>query len=159
MELYKKLEKKYVETFYKCKKSKGIIRYFYRIKLHNLSLKTQIQIPYTCNIGKDFKLFHLGRVIINPRATIGNNVLVSPGVIIGQENRGKREGCPTIGNNVWIGSNVAIVGNIHIGDDVLIAPNAYVNTDVESHSVVFGNPCIIKHKDNAVEGYLNNNNN
>ena len=48
-----------------------------------------------------------------------------------------------------------IVGNIIIADDVLIAPNSYVNCDVPSHSVVFGNPCIIKHRENATEGYVN----
>ena len=63
---------------------------------------------------------------------------------------------PTIGNNVWIGVNTTIVGKVSIGDDVLIAPNAFVNCDIPSHSVVFGNPCINKHKDNATEGYINN---
>lgn len=42
-----------------------------------------------------------------------------------------------------------------IGDDVLIAPNSFVNVDVPSHSVVLGNPCIIKSKENATEGYIN----
>ena len=46
-------------------------------------------------------------------------------------------------------------GTITIGDDVLIAPNSFVNVDVPSHSVVFGNPCIIKHRDWATEGYVN----
>lgn len=54
-----------------------------------------------------------------------------------------------------MGVNVTIVGKITIGDDVLIAPNTYVNCDIPSHSVVFGNPCIIKHRDNATEGYIN----
>ena len=62
---------------------------------------------------------------------------------------------PVIGNNVWIGVNSTIVGKIRIGDDVLIAPNTYINCDISDHSVVFGNPCIIKHRDNATEGYLN----
>ena len=52
-----------------------------------------------------------------------------------------------IGNDVWIGVQATIVGKIVIGDDVLIAPNSYVNCDIPSHSVVFGNPCIIKHRD------------
>ena len=56
---------------------------------------------------------------------------------------------------VWIGINAAIVGNITIGDDVLIALNCYVNCDVPSHSIVFGNPYIIKHRENATEGYIN----
>ncbi len=66
-----------------------------------------------------------------------------------------RQGTPVIGNEVWIGINAAIVGKITIGDDVLIAPNRYVNCDVPSHSIVFGNPCIIKHRENATEGYIN----
>ena len=46
-------------------------------------------------------------------------------------------------------------GGVTVGEDVLIAPNTYVNCDIPSHSVVFGNPCIIKHRDNATEGYIN----
>ena len=68
---------------------------------------------------------------------------------------GGRRGAPVIGNEVRIGINAAIVGNITIGDDALIAPNSYVNCDVPSHSIVFGNPCIIKHRENATEGYIN----
>jgi len=66
-----------------------------------------------------------------------------------------RKGAPTIGNEVWIGVNATIVGKISIGNDVLIAPNTYVNCDIPSHSIVFGNPCIIKHNDRATEGYIN----
>ena len=68
---------------------------------------------------------------------------------------GGRQGTPVIGNEVWIGINATIVGKVTIGDDVLIAPNSYVNCDVPSHSIVFGNPCIIKHRENATEGYIN----
>lgn len=64
-------------------------------------------------------------------------------------------GTPVIGDKVWIGVNATIVGAIKIGNDVLIAPNAYVNCDVPDHSIVFGNPCIIKHRDNATEWYIN----
>ena len=68
---------------------------------------------------------------------------------------GGKQGVPTIGNYVWIGINAVIVGKVNIGNDVLIAPNSYVNCDVPDHSIVFGNPCIIKHRDNATEGYVN----
>ena len=86
---------------------------------------------------------------------IFKNVNLSKGVSIGQENRGKRQGAPTIGNQVYLGINSTIVGKITIGDDVLIAPNSYVNCDVPSHSIVIGNPCKIIHRDNATEGYVN----
>ena len=59
---------------------------------------------------------------------------------------------PTIGNEVWIGVNATIVGKVSIGDDVLIAHNIFINCDIPSHSVVFDDPCIIKHRDNATEG-------
>ncbi len=87
---------------------------------------------------------------------MGKNINISKGVTNGQENRGKRKGVPIIGNDVWIGANATIVGKITIGDDVLIAPNSYVNIDVPSHSIVLGNPCIIKQSEHATESYINN---
>ena len=55
---------------------------------------------------------------------------------------------------MWIGAGAVVVGKIFIGDDVLIAPNTFVNCDVPSHSIVYGNPCIIKHRDFATENYI-----
>lgn len=107
-------------------------------------------------LGGGLYLGHAYNITVNPRAVIGNNCNLHKGIVIGQQNRGRLKGTPTIGNNVWIGINAVVVGNITIGDDVLIAPNSFVNRDIPSHSVVFGNPCIIKHKENATEGYINN---
>lgn len=87
---------------------------------------------------------------------IGSNCNLHKGVTIGAENRGKRKGCPTIGNCVWIGVNATVVGNVTIGDDVLIAPGAYVNCDVPSHSIVLGNPCKVISRDYTTDGYINN---
>lgn len=155
--MFKKLQHRYIYIFRKCQNTKGIIQKYYRFRLHKLSLKTQIQIPYTCKIGDNFSIGHLGCVIINPGSVIGNHVCVNAGVTIGQENRGPRKGYPTIGDRVWIGANAVVVGKIKIGNDVLIAPNAFVNIDVPDHSVVIGNPAVIKHKDNATEAYLSEN--
>ncbi|GBF22957.1 serine O-acetyltransferase [Candidatus Gastranaerophilus sp. (ex Termes propinquus)] len=99
---------------------------------------------------------HRGAVIINPKTVIGDNINIATGVTIGQTNRGEKQGCPVIGNRVWIGTNAVIVGKITIGDDVLIAPNSYVNVDIPSHSVVVGNPAKIMPRENATEGYINN---
>lgn len=150
----KKLENEYIKCLRKCQDSKGILQYYYRFRLHQLSLKTQIQIPYTTKIGEHFSIGHLGTVIINPGSVLGDNVCVNAGVTIGQENRGVRQGCPTIANNVWIGPNAVVVGKVNIGNNVLIAPNAYVNFDVPDDSVVIGNPGVIHHNENATKGYL-----
>lgn len=114
------------------------------------------EIPLGVTIGSGLYIGHPYCITINPHAVIGENCNIHKGVTIGQENRGKRKGTPIIGNCVWIGVNATIVGNINIGDDVLIAPNTYVNRDIPSHSVVYGNPCIVKPKENATEGYINN---
>ena len=79
---------------------------------------------------------------------------IATGVTIGQENRGKRKGCPTIGDRVWIGTNAVLVGNINIGSDVLIAPLSYVNFDVPDHSIVLGNPARIISRENATASYI-----
>lgn len=107
-------------------------------------------------VGGGIYIGHAYNITINCRAKIGRNCNIHKGVVIGQVNRGPRKGYPTIGDRVWIGINSAIVGKVTIGDDVLIAPNSFVNVDIPSHSVVFGNPCVIKHRDWATEDYVNN---
>lgn len=133
-----------------------LVQLMCKIILRRYRLKYGLEISPTSKIGKGLYLGHAFNITINGHSVIGDNCNIHKGVVIGRVNRGARKGCPTIGNNVWVGINAAIVGNVTIGDDVLIAPNSYVNCDVPSHSVVFGNPCIIKHRDNATEGYINN---
>lgn len=113
-----------------------------------------LEIAPHCRIGKGLYLGHAYNITINPQAIIGDYCNIHKGVTIGQENRGDRKGFPTIGNKVWIGVNATIVGNIKIGDDVLIAPNSFVNKDIPSHSIVFGNPCIVKSHPFATEYYI-----
>ena len=131
------------------------LRFYYKVTFKILKLIRHIEITETTQIGEGLYIGHAYNITINPDAILGKNINIHRGVLIGQTNRGGRRGAPVIGNEVWIGINAAIVGNITIGDDVLIAPNSYVNCDVPSHSVVFGNPCIIKHRENATEGYVN----
>jgi len=129
---------------------------FYKLKLHFFGFKYFIQIPWNTKIGRGLFIGHTGRIIVNSRTVIGDNVNLATGITIGQTNRGEKKGTPTIGNCVWIGTNVVIVGNISIGNDVLIAPNSYVNVNIPDHSIVIGNPAVIIQKDNATEGYINN---
>ena len=152
---------KYQKKFlYYLRKSQSVknkfFRLYYKYRFSKIKAKHGLEIDSTTKIGKGFYIGHPYNITINPKTVIGENCNIHKGVTIGQENRGSRKGTPIIGNKVWIGINAVIVDNIEIGDDVLIAPNSYVNCDVPSHSVVFGNPCIIKHKENATEDYINN---
>lgn len=131
------------------------IRRIYRRLYRKACEKKLIEVPLSVQIGEGLFINHPMCITINKDAVLGKNINLHKGITIGQENRGSRKGCPVISDNVWIGMNVTIVGKIRIGTDVLIAPNTFVNCDVPDHSVVFGNPCIIKHRDYATEGYLN----
>lgn len=138
------------------KGSRGIRYYYHRYKLLKYSKKYGFQINPKAQIGRGLYLGHRGTVIVNGATKMGMNVNIMPGVTIGQENRGKREGVPTLGNKVWIGSNAIIVGKITIGNNVLIAPNAYVNFDVPDNSIVMGNPAVVKRSVNATDKYIQN---
>ncbi|MFB6456805.1 serine O-acetyltransferase [Chitinophaga sp. Hz27] len=131
-------------------------RLFFSMLRKKYSYKFGIQIPAATQIGEGFYIGHFGTIVINEKATIGKNCNIAHNVTIGQANRGKLKGFPTIGDNVWIGTGAVIVGNINIGSNVLIAPNAYVNVDVPEYSLVMGNPCKVVPKDNPCEGYINN---
>lgn len=139
----------------KCSTSKGFANILYRLFFKYFSSKRCIEIPWRTKIGYGLYIGHAYCITINEAVVIGNNCNIHRGVLIGQENRGIRKGAPIIGDEVWIGINSTIVGNITIGNDVLIAPNSYVNCNIPSHSIVFGNPCIVKHKNHATEDYIN----
>jgi serine O-acetyltransferase len=152
---------RYMYIFRKCQYYRGkkhlVISYiFARYLLMKYMVKYGYEILYPTKIGKGFYIGHLGGIAVNPNTIIGENVNISKGVTIGQSNRGKTMGTPTIGNNVWIGANSIIVGKINIGNNVLIAPGAYVNFDVPDNSLVMGNPAEIINSNNATEGYINN---
>ena len=129
---------------------------YYKWRIRQYRMKYGLEIMPEVEIGRGLYIGHAFNITIHPKSVIGDNFNIHKGAVIGQQNRGKRKGTPKIGNRVWVGINAVVVGNITIGDDVLIAPLAHVNCDVPSHSVVYGNPCIIKHRDNATEGYINN---
>lgn len=127
----------------------------YRLILRHYQIKYGFQIYPETQIGEGLYLGHWGHLVINPKAKIGRNCNIAQGVTIAQSNRGKYEGVPTIGDEVWIGPNAVIVGGITIGNNVLIAPNAYVTTDVPDNSVVIGNPSNIISNIKATENYIN----
>jgi serine O-acetyltransferase len=130
-------------------------RLFYGLFLRRYSFKYGFQIPVTTQIGGGLYLCHCGTLVINSKAKIGKNCNIAHCVTIGQTNRGKLKGCPTIGDNVWIGAGAVIVGKINIGSNVLIAPNSFVNFDVPDNSLAIGNPAKLIAKENPTEGYIN----
>lgn len=142
---------RYMHLWRKANKKMTFFRHFL---LYRYSRKYGLEIAPTAEIGEGLYLGHPYNITVGGGVKMGNNVNLHKGCTIGRENRGKREGVPTIGNRVAIGINATVIGNITIGDDVMIAPNSFVNFDVPSHSIVIGNPGVIHHKENATVEYV-----
>ena len=134
----------------------SVLGIYFGLIVKKLSYKYGFQIPITTEIGKGFYIGHFGTIVVNQNVKIGMNCNIAHSTTIGQANRGKRKGCPIIGDKVWIGTGSVIVGNINIGNNVLIAPNSFVNIDVPNDSLVMGNPAKIVPKENPTDGYINN---
>ena len=149
MPIFQKMFRRYWDT------NNKFLRLVYKILFRYYRNKNLIDMSIDTKIGEGLYIDHHYCITINPKAVIGKNCNIHKGVTIGQENRGVRKGTPVIGDEVWIGINSTIVGNVKIGNDVLISPNSFVNCDIPDHSIVFGNPCIIKHRENATKNYIN----
>ena len=100
----------------------------------------RISIPHDTPIGPGLFIGHFGGIAVNNEARIGRNCDLSHGVTIGVINRGKRKGCPRIGDSVYIGPGAKILGNIHVGSNVAIGANAVVIDDVADGMAVAGVP-------------------
>jgi len=129
---------------------------FFRFVLNRLGYKYGFQIPVKTQIGEGLYIGHFGTIVINENTIIGKNCNIAHSITIGQTNRGKLKGSPTIADEVWIGTGAVIVGKITIGSNVLIAPNTYINKDIPSNSIVMGNPAKIIQNFDATKGYINN---
>lgn len=129
--------------------------FFAKTRIYFYSRKYGLEISPHASLGSGVYLGHPYNITVAGGVKTGDNINLHKGCTIGAEGRGKRKGCPTLGDHVWVGINATIVGSIRIGDDVLIAPNAYVNFDVPSHSIVIGNPGVIHAKEHATKGYIN----
>lgn len=104
---------------------------------------TGIQVPVGTRIGSGLRFFHYNCIVIAYSAIIGKNCSIHQGVTIGRVFAGKKEGVPTIGNNVVIFPGAKVIGNINVGDYVVIGTNAVVVDDVPSNSIVAGTPAKI----------------
>lgn len=107
-------------------------------------------------IGKGCSFGAFSHITCINRITIGDNLLTGKWVTITDNNHGNTtkedlqiapldrplisKGPIHIGNNVWIGDKVSILGGITIGDGSVIAANSVVTHDIPAYSVVGGIP-------------------
>ena len=95
-------------------------------------------ISNTTKIGKGIEVMHAFATVINADS-IGENFSFRNGTTVGA----KKEGRPSIGDNVTLGVNVCIIGKINIGNNVFIGAGSIVTKDVPDNCIVAGNPARI----------------
>lgn len=126
----------FVYSFWlRCSQSKyKIISYPSMVILKLKSWKYGIQISPKVKVGYGLYIGHGMSIVVNPTAVIGNNVNLSQFTTIGS-NSGP---AAIIGNNVYIGPNVCLIGNISVGNDVTIGASAVVTKNVPDNVTVAG---------------------
>ena len=110
-----------------------VIGKYFKLKLKLFGEKYGFSIPLNV-FGPGLAIIHIGPVIVNKHAKIGNNCRIHVGVNIGASG-GIKDAAPIIGDNVYIGPGAKIFGKIQIADNIVIGANAVVNRDVKTKGI------------------------
>jgi len=95
-----------------------------------------IELPLKTRIGPRLKIFHGQALVVNSATVIGADCHLKQCTTIGIG----KDGTPTIGSNVNVGSNSVVIGNIKIGNNVTIGAGSVVTKDIADDCTVVGNP-------------------
>ncbi|MEI8389595.1 MAG: serine acetyltransferase [bacterium] len=131
---------RYFKYDFKIPLIKQFISLILLILSHILRFMTCIELPAGAKIGKSCFIPHIGSLIISYKAEIGDNCSILPGVVIGRSGRGKNDGVPKLGSQVFIGAGAKIIGDIKIEDNVAIGANAVVSSNLTKNAVAVGIP-------------------
>lgn len=116
-----------------------------------------ITAPFYCDygfnisIGENFYTNHNVTILDGAKVTFGDNVFIAPNCVfstaghaIDSEQRGKglEIALPiTVGDNVWIGTNVSVLPGVTIGSNTIIGAGSVVNKNIPANVIAAGNPC------------------
>lgn len=125
-----------------------------RAMLGKYKYKLGISVPFFTEIGSGFYIGHFGGIVVSYNSKIGKNCNISQGVTLGEANRGRNIGYPTIGDNVYIGPGAKIVGAVKVGNNAAIGANCVVTRDVPDNAVVGGSPAKVISYEGS-RGYVN----
>lgn len=102
-------------------------------------LKFGVDIAPTAIIGRDFKIAHLGGIVIGKSVIIGNSCTINSGATLGMAGL-QDESMPTIGDEVYISTGAKILGGVHIGNGSIVGANAVVISSFPEGVTVVGVP-------------------
>lgn len=108
---------------------------------------TGIEIHPAAQIGKGVFIDHGMGVVIGETAQVGDGCTIYQGVTLGGASltHGKRH--PTLGRNVTVGVNAAVLGAIVLGNNAKVGGGSVVVKDVPANATVVGVPARIVAQD------------
>lgn len=111
----------------------------------------QCDVGYNIHIGENVLLNFDCIILDYARVTIGNHVLCGPRAGLYTVNHSldpeaRKAGVCTakpisIGDNVWLGGDVKIMGGVTIGENTVIGAGSVVTNDIPANVIAAGVPC------------------
>lgn len=108
-----------------CNTRGGVLGALLRWFLQARSVRLGFTIPIN-RLGAGVRLPHYGTIVINGEAIVGADCQILPDVVLGSNDRG----VPSIGDSVFVGPGVKVIGAVHVGDGAVLLPGAVVTEDV-----------------------------
>jgi acetyltransferase-like isoleucine patch superfamily enzyme len=131
--------------------TKGMSRIHHSVNLHSpnrhLIIGDKVQLGPNCMVSCDIE-FGSNVLCAGCVSFVGKNehVINIVGSTVWDNPKGNDK-ITKVGNDVWIGHGAIIMGGVNIGDGAIIAAGAVITKDVESCSIVGGNPSrVIKNR-------------
>ena len=114
---------------------------WYNGKLRKYDLKLRIYIsPNVVESG--FRIYHLGRIMVAPKARIGRNFTIRPNCVVGYlgDNNDK---APIIEDNVEFSVGASVFGGVKIGRGATLGPYSVAYHNIPPYAMAIGNPARI----------------
>lgn len=128
-----------------------------RIGRHsNITDGVTITNPSKVSIGDHVSIHEYSVIGTLGEVTIGDYTLIAPGCMIFTDTHNyslkdtpiRKQGCVekpvVIGNDVWLGTHVTVLGGVTIGDGAVIGAGSVVNRDIPPYAIAVGVPCRVK---------------
>ncbi len=129
-----------LEYYLNCKKSIIWKPYILYLKYRWYSIGKSLGFFIPPNVfGPGLSIAHYGTIIVNSKVRVGENCRIHNCVHLATQCGTQK--CPTIGNDVFIGPGVVVVGDITIADGIVIGANSFVNKSfLEKGITIAGSP-------------------
>lgn len=102
-----------------------------------LTAVTHINLDKGASIGPGLLIPHVGPIQVYPWATVGADCAIHQVTTIGA---GAKPGGPVIGDHVYLGAHVCVLGPVVVGDRVKIGAGAVVVSDIPAGATAIGVP-------------------